>query len=59
MLHVVKRDGRKAPFDSTKVTNAIKGASEEIGYNLKESEFIDLTQRIIKNWKKQMQRKFP
>ncbi|KAJ49861.1 ribonucleoside-triphosphate reductase [Clostridium tetanomorphum] len=48
MLHVVKRDGRKAPFDSTKVTNAIKGASEEIGYNLKESEFIDLTQRIIK-----------
>ncbi|WP_027623610.1 anaerobic ribonucleoside triphosphate reductase [Clostridium lundense] len=48
MLHVVKRDGRKATFDSTKITNAIKGASEEIGYNLKESEFIDLTQKVIR-----------
>src|SRR3712207_5597617 len=49
MLHVVKRDGRKVPFNSTKITNAIKGASEEIGRSLKESEFIYLTQEIIKN----------
>ncbi|MBV7272717.1 anaerobic ribonucleoside triphosphate reductase [Clostridiaceae bacterium UIB06] len=48
MLHVVKRDGRKVEFDSIKITNAIKGASEEIGYELKESEFIDLTQKAIK-----------
>ena len=49
MLHVVKRDGRKVLFNSTKITNAIKGASEEIGRSLKESEFIYLTQEIIKN----------
>jgi ribonucleoside-triphosphate reductase (formate) len=47
MLHVVKRDGRKVEFNSIKITNAIKSASEEIGYDLKESEFIDLTQKII------------
>ncbi|MCH5138784.1 anaerobic ribonucleoside-triphosphate reductase, partial [Clostridiaceae bacterium UIB06] len=48
MLHVVKRDGRKVEFDSIKITNAIKGASEEIGYELKESDFIDLTQKVIR-----------
>ncbi|NMM61602.1 anaerobic ribonucleoside triphosphate reductase [Clostridium sp. P21] len=48
MLHVVKRDGRKVEFDSIKITNAIKGSSEEIGYDLKESEFIELTQKVIK-----------
>ncbi len=48
MLHVVKRDGRKVEFNSIKVTNAIKGSSEEIGYDLKESDFIDLTQKVIK-----------
>ncbi|MDW8802446.1 anaerobic ribonucleoside triphosphate reductase [Clostridium sp. A1-XYC3] len=48
MLHVVKRDGRKVEFDSIKITNAIKGASEEIGYDLKESDFIDLTKKTIK-----------
>lgn len=48
MLHVVKRDGREVEFDSMKITNAIKGSSEEIGYDLKESEFIELTQKVIK-----------
>ncbi|MFL0195605.1 anaerobic ribonucleoside triphosphate reductase [Clostridium sp. WILCCON 0269] len=48
MLHVVKRDGRKVEFNSIKITNAIKSASEEIGYELKESDFIDLTQKVIK-----------
>ncbi|WP_125154589.1 anaerobic ribonucleoside triphosphate reductase [Clostridium rectalis] len=47
MLHVVKRDGRKVAFNSSKITNAIKGASDEIGYILKESEVIDLTQKIL------------
>lgn len=48
MLHVVKRDGRKVEFNSIKITNAIKSASEEIGCELKESDFIDLTQKVIK-----------
>lgn len=48
MLHVVKRDGRRAGFNSVKITKAIKGAAEEIAYNLKESEAIELTQRAIK-----------
>ncbi|AND83360.1 anaerobic ribonucleoside-triphosphate reductase [Clostridium tyrobutyricum] len=49
MLHVVKRDGRKVEFNSIKITNAIKGASDEIGFELKESEFIDLTQKITEH----------
>lgn len=48
MLHVVKRDGRRVEFDSVKITNAIKGAADEIAYSLKESEAIDLTQKVIK-----------
>lgn len=52
MLHVVKRDGRKVDFDSIKITNAIKGASDEIGRELKESEFIDLTQKVAQHIEK-------
>lgn len=52
MLYVVKRDGRRAPFNSIKIANAIKRASEEIGFNLKESEFINLTQNVIKSLEK-------
>lgn len=48
MLHVVKRDGRKVDFDSVKITNAIKGAAEEIAFNIKESEAYELTQKVIK-----------
>ena len=48
MLHVVKRDGREVQFDSIKITHAIKGAAEEIGVILKESEAIALTQKSIK-----------
>ncbi|MHC1720206.1 MAG: anaerobic ribonucleoside-triphosphate reductase [Clostridiaceae bacterium] len=47
MLHVVKRDGRKVEFNSIKITNAIKGACIELGNELKESEYIDLTQKAI------------
>ncbi|OFI06156.1 anaerobic ribonucleoside-triphosphate reductase [Clostridium acetireducens DSM 10703] len=47
MLYVVKRDGRKVEFDYMKITSAIKGASEEIGFNLKESEFVSLTEKVI------------
>lgn len=48
MLHVVKRDGRKAEFNSVKITKAIKGAAEEIAYSLRESEAVELTQRAIR-----------
>jgi anaerobic ribonucleoside-triphosphate reductase len=47
MLHVVKRDGREVDFNSIKITNAIKGAAEEIAYTLKESEAIELTQKVM------------
>ncbi|GAA0177983.1 anaerobic ribonucleoside triphosphate reductase [Clostridium sediminicola] len=48
MLYVVKRDGRKVPFHSVKITNAIKGAADEIGYDLKESYAIEITQKVMK-----------
>lgn len=48
MLYVVKRDGRHVNFDSIKITNAIKGSAEEIAFNLKESEAIELTQKVIR-----------
>lgn len=47
MLHVVKRDGRTVGFNSVKIASAIRGAADEIAYSLKESEIIDLTQRVI------------
>jgi ribonucleoside-triphosphate reductase len=52
MLHVVKRDGREAEFDSAKIGNAIKGAAEEIGANIKVSEVLELTQQVIKQLEK-------
>lgn len=52
MLYVVKRDGRRVEFDSIKITNAIKGSAEEIAFNLKESEVIELTQKVIKEIEK-------
>lgn len=47
MLHVVKRDGRTVDFNSIKITNAIKGACDEIGVVVKESEIIELTQKVM------------
>jgi len=48
VLHVVKRDGRQVEFNSVKITNAIKGAAEEIAFPLKESAAIELTQKVIR-----------
>ncbi|GLC31024.1 anaerobic ribonucleoside-triphosphate reductase [Clostridium omnivorum] len=48
MLHVVKRDGRRVEFDPVKITNAIKGAADEIAFTIKESEAFELTQKAIK-----------
>ena len=52
MLYVVKRDGRRVPFNSIKIANAIKRSSEEIGFNLKESDFFNLTQNVTKSLEK-------
>lgn len=49
MLHVVKRDGREVEFNSIKISNAIEKAAEEIGFSIKVSEILELTQAIIKN----------
>ena len=46
MLHVVKRDGRQVDFNSIKITNAIRKASEESGLYMRESEIIDLTGKV-------------
>lgn len=48
MLHVVKRDGRKVPLKALKISNAIKGAADEISFSIKESEVMELTQKVIK-----------
>ncbi len=49
MLHVVKRDGREVEFNSVKISEAIKGAAEEIAFSLKESEIVNITGEVIKN----------
>ena len=38
MLYVVKRDGREVEFDSNKIINAIKKASDEVGEQLREDQ---------------------
>ena len=48
MLYVVKRDGRRVRFDSSKVFKAIKGAADEIGYIIGEEEINKLKERALK-----------
>ena len=48
MLYVVKRDGREVEFNTDKIRNAIKKASNEVGDSLKESEVLICIQRVIK-----------
>ena len=48
MLYVVKRDGREVEFDSNKIVNAIKKASDEVGEPLREDQILECIQRIIK-----------
>ena len=47
MLYVVKRDGREVKFDSDKIVNAIKRASDEVGEQLREEQISECIQRII------------
>ncbi|WP_026883336.1 anaerobic ribonucleoside-triphosphate reductase [Clostridium akagii] len=47
MIYVVKRDGREVPFNSIKITNAIERATDGTSYNIKKSEIIELTQKVM------------
>ena len=49
MLYVVKRDGRQVEFNADKISQAIKGAANEIGLILKESEVLDAVKKITDN----------
>lgn len=46
MLYVVKRDGRRVEFNASKISHAIKGAANEEGLLLKESQVIDTVQKV-------------
>ena len=47
MLYVVKRDGREVKFNSDKIVNAIKKASDEAGEQLREEQILECIQKII------------
>lgn len=47
MLYVVKRDGREVIFNSSKISKAIKGAADEIGYIIREDEIEDLKNEAL------------
>lgn len=47
MLYVVKRDGREVEFNSNKIVNAIKKASDEVGKGLREDQILECIQKII------------
>lgn len=47
MLYVVKRDGREVEFNSNKIVNAIKKASDEVGEGLREDQILECIQKII------------
>ena len=47
MLNVVKRDGREVNFNAEKIAKAIRGSAREIRYNLKESQVLDIVQKVI------------
>lgn len=47
MLHVVKRDGRDARFNTDKISNVIKRTAQEIGYNISESQVLGIIQKVL------------
>lgn len=47
MLHVVKRDGRDAKFNTDKISNAIKRTAQEIGYDISESQVLGIIQKVL------------
>jgi len=51
-LYVVKRDGKKVPFDRQKIYNAIAGAARECGSTTSD-ELTRLTDQVVKKWQAQ------
>lgn len=51
MLYVVKRDGRRVPFNSSKISKAIRGSADEIGYNITEEDINQLTEQALNKLK--------
>ena len=51
MLYVVKRDGRRVPFNSSKISKAIRGSADEIGYNITEEDINQLTEHALNKLK--------
>ena len=58
MLYVVKRDGREVKFNTDKIGNAIKKASDEVGEQLRESEVLVCIQRVIQYIEESKRKKY-
>ena len=46
-IQILKRDGRKVNFDSTKITNAMRAAISEVEAEYSEGEIVKLTKLVI------------
>ena len=46
-IQILKRDGRKVNFDSTKITNAMRAAISEVQAEYSEGEIVKLTKLVI------------
>ena len=47
-MKIIKRDGRKVQFNATKISEAVKGAAKEAKCNLPDSQFLLITQQVLK-----------
>lgn len=47
-IMIIKRDGRKVAFNSTKISDAVKGAAREAKCDLPDSQFLLITQQALK-----------
>lgn len=47
-MKIVKRDGRKVQFNPTKISDAVKGAAKEAKCSLPDSQFLLITQQVLK-----------
>lgn len=47
-MKIIKRDGRKVQFNPTKISDAVKGAAKEAKCVLPDSQFLLITQQVLK-----------
>lgn len=47
-MKIIKRDGRKVQFNPTKISEAVKGAAKEAKCVLPDSQFLLITQQVLK-----------